>query len=71
MLAAMRSAVRRGLKLSCFIVIGFPDDTPATLRATLSLIRRMAVLGVYDIAVSKFVPIRARRSSAGCSRRAS
>jgi len=56
MLAAMRSAVRRGLKLSCFIVIGFPDDTPATLRATLSLIRRMAVLGVYDIAVSKFVP---------------
>jgi radical SAM superfamily enzyme YgiQ (UPF0313 family) len=56
MLAAMRSAVRRGLKLSCFIVIGFPDDTPATLRQTLSLIRRMAVLGVYDVAVSKFVP---------------
>ena len=56
MLEAMRSAVRRGLKLSCFIVIGFPDDTPATLRQTLSLIRRMAVLGVYDIAVSKFVP---------------
>jgi radical SAM superfamily enzyme YgiQ (UPF0313 family) len=56
MLDAMRSAVRRGLKLSCFIVIGFPDDTPATLRATLRLIRRMAVLGVYDIAVSKFVP---------------
>jgi anaerobic magnesium-protoporphyrin IX monomethyl ester cyclase len=56
MLTAMRAAVRRGLKLSCFIVIGFPDDTPATLRATLSLIRRMAVLGVYDIAVSKFVP---------------
>jgi len=56
MLEAMRSAVRRGLKLSCFIVIGFPDDTPATLRATLRLIRRMAVLGVYDIAVSKFVP---------------
>jgi anaerobic magnesium-protoporphyrin IX monomethyl ester cyclase len=56
MLTAMRAAVRRGLKLSCFIVIGFPDDTPATLRQTLSLIRRMAVLGVYDVAVSKFVP---------------
>jgi radical SAM superfamily enzyme YgiQ (UPF0313 family) len=56
MLTAMRAAVRRGLKLSCFIVIGFPDDTPATLRHTLSLIRRMAVLGVYDVAVSKFVP---------------
>lgn len=56
MLDAMRAAVRRGLKLSCFIVIGFPDDTPATLRDTLSLIRRMAVLGVHDVAVSKFVP---------------
>jgi radical SAM superfamily enzyme YgiQ (UPF0313 family) len=53
---AMRAAVRRGLKLSCFIVIGFPDDTPATLRQTLRLIRRMAVLGVWDVAVSKFVP---------------
>ena len=56
MLDAMRSAVKRGLKLSCFIVIGFPDDTPATLRRTLRLIRRMAVLGVWDVAVSKFVP---------------
>ena len=56
MLDAMRSAVKRGLKLSCFIVIGFPDDTPATLRRTLWLIRRMAVLGVWDVAVSKFVP---------------
>ena len=56
MLTAMRAAVRRGLKLSCFIVIGFPDDTPVTLRQTLRLIRRMAVLGVHDVAVSKFVP---------------
>jgi radical SAM superfamily enzyme YgiQ (UPF0313 family) len=56
MLGAMRAAVARGLTLSCFIVIGFPDDTPATLRQTLGLIRRMAVLGVHDVAVSKFVP---------------
>jgi radical SAM superfamily enzyme YgiQ (UPF0313 family) len=56
MLRSMRTAVRRGLKLSCFIVIGFPDDTPATLRQTLSLVRTMALLGVYDVAVSKFVP---------------
>jgi anaerobic magnesium-protoporphyrin IX monomethyl ester cyclase len=56
MLESMRIAVRRGLKLSCFIVIGFPDDTPATLRQTTRLIRKMAWLGVYDVAVSKFVP---------------
>lgn len=56
MLGAMRAAVKRGLKLSCYIVIGFPDDTPATLRQTLMLIRRMAILGVHDVAVTKFVP---------------
>ena len=56
MLIAMRIAVRRGFKLSCFIVIGFPDETRATLRKTLGLIRRMALLGVHDVAVSKFVP---------------
>jgi radical SAM superfamily enzyme YgiQ (UPF0313 family) len=56
MLQSMRIAVKRGLKLSCFIVIGFPDDTPATLRQTSRLLRKMAWLGVYDVAVSKFVP---------------
>jgi radical SAM superfamily enzyme YgiQ (UPF0313 family) len=56
MLNAMRIAVRRGLRLSCFIVIGFPDETPDTLRKTLRLIRQMALLGVHDVAVSKFVP---------------
>ncbi len=56
MLTAMRIAIRRGFRLSCFIVIGFPDETRDTLRQTLRLIRRMAVLGVYDVSVSKFVP---------------
>jgi anaerobic magnesium-protoporphyrin IX monomethyl ester cyclase len=56
MLAAMRIAVRRGLKLSCFIVIGFPDDTRATLRQSLGLVRKMALLGVHDVAITKFVP---------------
>jgi len=56
MLGAMRAAVKRGLKLSCYIVIGFPDDTSVTLRQTLTLIRRMAILGVHDVAVTKFVP---------------
>ncbi len=56
MLRSMEIAIKRGLKLACFIVIGFPDETPATLRQTMKLIRKMAVLGVYDISVSKFVP---------------
>ena len=56
MLAAMRITLARGMALSCLIVIGFPDDTPETLRVTMRLIRKMARMGVYDVAVSKFVP---------------
>jgi anaerobic magnesium-protoporphyrin IX monomethyl ester cyclase len=56
MLTAMRVAVRRGFKLSCFMVIGFPDDNPASLRQSLRLVRKMAFLGVHDVAVTKFVP---------------
>lgn len=56
MIDAMRIAVRQGFKLSCFIVIGFPEETRATLRESLNLVRRMAFLGVHDVSVSKFVP---------------
>ena len=56
MLVSMRAAVKRGLKLSCFILIGFPDETPKSLKQSLKLIRKMALLGVYDVSVSKFVP---------------
>jgi radical SAM superfamily enzyme YgiQ (UPF0313 family) len=56
MLAAMRCAIDAGLKLSCFIVIGFPGETRQSLGETLALIRRMALLGVHDVAVTKFVP---------------
>ena len=53
---AVRISLKRGLKLSCFIVIGFPDDTRKGMRETMSLIRKFALLGVYDVAVTKFVP---------------
>ena len=56
MIDAMQIAVRQGFKLSCFIVIGFPEETKATLRESLKLVRRMALLGVHDVSVSKFVP---------------
>jgi radical SAM superfamily enzyme YgiQ (UPF0313 family) len=56
LLVAAKTAVRRGFRLSTFFVIGFPADTPKTLRQTARLIRRMAVIGVHDVAVTKFVP---------------
>ncbi len=56
MIAAIRSTVRQGFSLSCFFVIGFPDETRGSLRATLRLIRRLAVLGLDEVSVAKFVP---------------
>ena len=56
MLKAMRDAIAARLKLSCFIVIGFPGETIESLRDTMRLIRTMAWLGVHDVAVTKFVP---------------
>jgi radical SAM superfamily enzyme YgiQ (UPF0313 family) len=56
MTSSMRVAVARGLKLSCFFVIGFPDDTRATIKQTLKFIRKVSLLGVQDVSVTKFVP---------------
>lgn len=56
MLGSMKVALDVGFKLSCFIVIGFPGETKETLQETIALIRRMALLGVHDVVVSKFVP---------------
>ncbi len=53
---SMKIAVASGLSMSCFFVIGFPIETRETLCQTLRLIRRVAVLGVQDVAVTKFVP---------------
>lgn len=53
---AARTALRHGFMVSCFFVIGFPMETRASLRQTMRLIRRLAVLGLHDISVSKFVP---------------
>lgn len=47
---------RSKITLSCFIVIGFPEDSYSTLKDTLRLVRRLAMLGVDDITVSQFTP---------------
>jgi anaerobic magnesium-protoporphyrin IX monomethyl ester cyclase len=54
--AALKIAVNRGLHLSCFFVLGFPDDNEQTLKETLRLVRKVAMIGVHDVAVTQFVP---------------
>ena len=56
LLNAARIAIKRGFVLSCFIVIGFPDDTRQSLRMSAKFVRKLAMLGVHDVAVTKFVP---------------
>ena len=56
LIEAVTLAVKADLKVSCFFVIGFPKDRPDTLRQTMTLIRKIALIGVHDVSVTKFVP---------------
>lgn len=55
-LKATRIALRTTMTVGCFIVIGFPEDSPRTMQETLSLLRTLALMGVHDVTVSKFTP---------------
>ncbi len=57
LMRAVRAAVRSGLNVSSFFVIGFPRDTAADLRQSLRLAFKLAVAGSNDIAMSCFFPI--------------
>lgn len=57
LLDAVRASVRHGLNLTVFVVIGFPHDTADDLRETLRLVKRLARLGVDDLAIGFFFPI--------------
>lgn len=53
---AVRSVKKTKMTVGCFIVIGFPEDTKETLRQTLSFVRKLALIGLDDVTVSKFTP---------------
>jgi anaerobic magnesium-protoporphyrin IX monomethyl ester cyclase len=57
LMAAVDAAARQGINLTAFIVIGFPHDTDANLRANLPFVRELARRGVEDLAMSFFFPI--------------
>jgi radical SAM superfamily enzyme YgiQ (UPF0313 family) len=54
---AVGATVRAGLNLTAFFVIGFPHDTAADLRASARLARRLARMGVHDVACAYFFPL--------------
>lgn len=57
LLNAVRASVRNKLNITCFFVLGFPQDEASDLRATRALVRKLAWLGIDDIAIGFFFPI--------------
>jgi radical SAM superfamily enzyme YgiQ (UPF0313 family) len=57
LMGAVDAAVRQGINLTTFTVLGFPHDTDATLRENLPFVRELARRGVEDIASGFFYPI--------------
>ena len=52
-----RDSLRAGMKVCLFLIVGFPQETWADVRKTFAFIRKMAWLGVHEVAVSTFVPL--------------
>ncbi len=54
---AVRSSVKNKLNVTCFTVIAFPHDTGEGIGKTIKMARKLARLGIDDIAVGFFFPI--------------
>lgn len=53
---AIKTTKKTKMTVGCYIVIGFPEDTEQTMRETLSLVRKLALIGVDDLNVAQFTP---------------
>jgi anaerobic magnesium-protoporphyrin IX monomethyl ester cyclase len=54
--AAVGAAVRAGMHVTCFFMIGSPDETPRDLADTVAMVRALARRGVGDISCHYFYP---------------
>jgi radical SAM superfamily enzyme YgiQ (UPF0313 family) len=53
---AVRAVKKTKMTMGCFFVLGFPEDNKSTMKQTLSLVRKLALMGLDDVTVSKFTP---------------
>ena len=56
MFAAARGAMRAGISVSCFFIVGFPHERIKHILKTYAAILRCAVLGIKAISVNVFSP---------------
>ena len=54
---AARAAVRNGLNVGIFLVLGYPTDEPVDMKATARMVRRLARVGVDDVSAGFFFPL--------------
>jgi radical SAM superfamily enzyme YgiQ (UPF0313 family) len=57
LVAAATASVRAGLNVTFFLVLGFPHDMREDLEESARLSRRLARVGVDDVALAHFYPI--------------
>jgi len=57
LMSAVNAAIKHKLNVTCFFVLGFPEDEPDDLRETVRLVKKLAKAGVDDVAVGFFFPI--------------
>ena len=57
MIESIRSARRAGMKVECFMIIGFPDETLGEMWKTFGFITRLAWIGVEAVGVGTYMPI--------------
>ena len=56
LLETVKIVLKTNMTIGCFIVIGFPEDSPTSMHKTAKLIRKLAMMGVHDVTISKFTP---------------
>ncbi|MHC5063763.1 MAG: B12-binding domain-containing radical SAM protein [Planctomycetota bacterium] len=54
---ATRAAVKSGLNIGVFLVLGYPTDEKEDMQATVRMIRRLARAGVDDVSAGFFFPL--------------
>ncbi|MFH0954245.1 MAG: radical SAM protein [Verrucomicrobiota bacterium] len=54
--ASAKAALKSGMKVCLFMIVGFPQEEREDIRMTFRFIRRMARLGSHEIALATFVP---------------
>lgn len=54
--SSARAAIREGLKVQAFFVVGFPEETRLDTIKTLGMMMRLAAIGVHDVGFQHYMP---------------